>query len=63
MSAHDRAAIRIAHRFTLTVSRYKDGCSQHCEFAGLTGTQVEAEKALQLECWPNHQVSFEVEVG
>lgn len=63
MSAHDRAAARHAHRFCLTVSRYRDGCSQHVEFHGLTQSEVEAEKALQLECWANHQVSFEVDTS
>jgi hypothetical protein len=63
MSAHDRAAVRHARRFCLTVSRYYDGCSQHVEFHGLTQSEVKAEKAYQLECWPSHQVSFEVDTS
>lgn len=67
MSAHDRAAINHAHRFTLVVTRVAHGCLQSQEFPRLTRREVEAEKAFQRECYSYpgspYAVSFEVEVG
>jgi hypothetical protein len=61
MSIHDRAAVRAVPKYTLTVSRYLDGCSQTVEFSGLSLDEVEAEKAVQRECYANHELSFDVE--
>ena len=61
MSAHDRAAVRYARRFTLTVCLYSRGCAQYLTYEGLTERGVEDEKRLQLSILPGgYQISFEV---
>lgn len=65
MSAHDRAAIRNVHKFTLTVSRYSNGCVQFAEFSGLTEREVEERKLIEREMlpdcpWGTHNVTFDI---
>lgn len=67
MSAHDRAAVRNARRFTLTVTKSDPGAVQSWDVSNLTAREVETEKAHYRECYvyegSPYTLGFEVETA
>lgn len=67
MSAHDRAAVLHAHRFTLTVTKTDSGAVQDWVIAGLTERQINAKKAYyrELYAYPGspYTIHFDVETA
>jgi hypothetical protein len=67
MSAHDRAAVLHARRFTLTVCKSDPGAVQSWEISRLTEREVETQKAYyrELYVYPGspYALGFDVETA